>query len=102
MPMAESRPMRQQCKSCLYCRVVQFVSIGEPPPIKHWKRPTLLVAGIALATCTVLAMRFAWERDGAVFFAAVTALFHGMAILGVVISLGGCDACVARVLGKTL
>jgi len=25
---------------------VQFVSIGEPPPVKSWKRPLLLVARI--------------------------------------------------------
>jgi hypothetical protein len=39
-------PHHSQCKSCLYCKVVQFVSIGDPPPIKSWKRPVLLVAGV--------------------------------------------------------
>jgi len=48
--------------NCLYCKAVQFVSIGEPPPIKTWKRPLLLVAGVAMTVCTVMAMRFAWER----------------------------------------
>src|SRR5262245_823698 len=72
-------------KGCLYCNVVQYVSLGEPPPIKSWKRPLLLVAGIALTVCTVMAMRFAWERAGATFFAAVTALVMIIALLGVVI-----------------
>jgi hypothetical protein len=87
---------------CLYCRLVQLVSIGDPPPIKSWKRPLLLVAGTALTVCTVLALRFAWERAGATFFAAVSCLLMIIALLGVVISFRGCDSCVARFLGKTL
>jgi len=91
-----------QKQRCLYCNVVQFVSLGEPPPVKSWKRPLLLVAGTALTVCTVLAMRFAWERAGATFFAAVTGLVMIIALLGVVISFRGCDNCVARFLGRTL
>jgi hypothetical protein len=88
--------------NCLYCRLVQFVSVGEPPPIKRWKRPLLLVAGVVLTACTVLALQFAWERAGATFFAAVSTLLMIIALLGVAISFRGCDACVARYLGKTL
>jgi len=88
--------------SCLYCKVVQFFSIGEPPPIKTWKRPLLLVAGVVLTACTVMAIQFAWERAGATFFAAVSALLMIIALMGVAISFRGCDACVARYLGKTL
>jgi hypothetical protein len=87
---------------CLYCKLVQYVSIGDPPPIKSWKRPLLLVAGVALTTCTVMALQFAWERAGATFFAAVTVLLMMIALLGVAISFRGCDSCVARFLGKTL
>ena len=50
----------------------------------------------------MLALRFAWERAGATFFAAVSALLMIIALLGVVISFRGCDSCVARFLGKTL
>ena len=82
--------------------MVQFVSIGEPPPIKSWKRPLLLVAGTVLTACTVMAIQFAWERAGATFFAAVSALLMIIALVGVAISFRGCDACVARFLGKTL
>ena len=87
---------------CLYCKPVQFVSIGEPPPIKSWKRPLLLLAGLVLTTCTVMALHFAWERAGATFFAAVSSLVMLIALLGVAISFRGCDACVARFLGKTI
>ena len=89
-------------KHCLYCHVVQLVSLGEPPPVKNWKRPLLLVAGVALTVCTVLALRFAWERADATFFAAVSALVMIIALLGVAISFRGCDLCVARFLGKPL
>jgi hypothetical protein len=93
---------KQHKSSCLYCKAVQFISIGEPPPVKTWKRPLLLVAGVAMTMCTVMAMHFAWERTGATFFAAVTALIMIIALLGVAISFRGCDNCVARFLGKTL
>jgi hypothetical protein len=94
--------MHSRCKSCLYCTVVQYVSLGEPPPVKTWKRPLLLIAGLALAVCTVMALRFAWGRPEATFFATVSVLLNIIALLGVAISFRGCDACVARFLGRTL
>jgi hypothetical protein len=100
--MSMHRHDQSKKHQCLYCKLVQFVSIGEPPPIKSWKRPLLLLAGIVLTASTVLALRFAWERAGATFFAAVSALLMLIALLGVAISFRGCDACVARFLGKTI
>ena len=57
---------------------------------------------VALTISTVMALRFAWERPDAMFFATVSVILMMIAILGFVISLGGCDLCVARYLGKTL
>jgi hypothetical protein len=94
--------MHSRCKNCLYCNLVQYVSLGEPPPVHGWKRPVLAVAGVALTVCTVLALRFAWERTDAMFFAEVSVILMIIALLGVAISLRGCDHCVARYLGKTL
>jgi len=94
--------MHSRCKDCLYCKVVRFVSLGDPPPVKNWKRPVLLVAGIALTASSVLGLRFAWERPDGEFFASVTVILMGIALMGVTISFGGCDNCVARFLGKTL
>jgi hypothetical protein len=94
--------MFSRCKSCLYCRAVQLVSLGDPPPVHRWKRPVLLVAGLALTVCTVLGLRFAWERPDGVFFATVSCILMMIALFGVVISFRGCDLCVARFLGKTL
>ena len=94
--------MHKRCKSCLYCGLTNYMTLGDPPPINKWKRPVLLVAGTALTVCTVLALRFAWERVDGMFFASVSAILMIVALLGVVISLRGCDICVARYLGKTL
>lgn len=94
--------MHSKCKNCVYCSLVQYVSLGEPPAVKGWKRPVLAVAGVALTVSTVMALRFAWERPDAMFFATVSVILMMIAVLGFVISLGGCDVCVARYLGKTL
>jgi hypothetical protein len=94
--------MHSRCKTCLYCRLVNYMSLGDPPPVTRWKRPVLLVAGVALTVCAVLALRFSWERPDGTFFATVAAILNIIALLGVAIAVRGCDTCVARFLGKTL
>ena len=69
---------------------------------QDWLVLTQLTHHNASAVCTVMALQFAWERAGATFFAAVSCLLMIIALLGVAISFRGCDACVARYLGKTL
>jgi hypothetical protein len=95
--------MHKRCKpSCLYCKPIQLVSLGDPPPAKKWKRPLLLVAGLALTVCTVMAMQFAWDRSGAAFFAAISTIVMLIGLFGIAVSFRGCDTCVARYLGRTL
>jgi hypothetical protein len=94
--------MHSRCKSCLYCGLVNYMTLGDPPPVTKWKRPVLLVAGVALTVATVLGLRFVWGRPDGMFFASVSALLNIIALLGVAIAVRGCDACVARYLGKTL
>ena len=94
--------MHTRCKSCLYCKVIQYVSPGDPPPTKRWQRPLLLIAGLALTLCTVMALTFAWERSGAAFFAAISSLVMLLGVFGIAVSFRGCDTCVARYLGHTL
>jgi hypothetical protein len=50
----------------------------------------------------VLALRFAWERNDGSFFAAVSIVVMIVGLLGVAISVRGCDVCVARFLGRTI
>jgi len=94
--------MHKRCKSCLHCGLVNYMTAGDPPPVHKWKRPVLLVAGTALTVCTVLGLRFVWERPDGMFFASVSAILNIIALLGVAIAIRGCDLCVSRFLGKTL
>jgi len=94
--------MHSRCKSCLYCKVITYVSVGNPPPTKKWQRPLLLIAGLALTVCTVMALQFAWERSGAAFFAATSSIVMLLGLFGIAISFRGCDNCVARYLGHPI
>jgi hypothetical protein len=94
--------MHSRCKSCLYCKVITYVSVGDPPPTKRWQRPLLLGAGLVLTVCTVMAMRFAWERSGAAFFAATSSIVMLLGLFGIAISFRACDTCVARYLGHPI
>jgi hypothetical protein len=94
--------MHKHGPACLYCNVIKYVSLGDPPPTKKWKRPLLLIAGLALTVCTVMALKFAWERSGAAFFAAISSIVMLLGLFGIAVSFRGCDTCVARYLGRTL
>lgn len=92
--------MHTRCKSCFYCNLTRLVSLGDPPPTKKWQRPLVLVAGLALTACTVVAIKFAWARAGAAFFAAISSIVMLLGLVGIAISFQGCDSCVARYLGR--
>jgi len=94
--------MHSRCKSCTYCTVIRYVSLGDPPPTRKWKRPLVMGAGLALTASTVLAIQFAWDRSGAAFFAAISSLVMLLGVFGIAVSFQGCDTCVARYLGRTL
>lgn len=94
--------MHTRCKSCLYCNLIRFVSLGDPPPTRKWQRPLLLGAGVVLTVCTVMAVKFAWDRSGAAFFAAISSLVMLLGLFGIAVSFAGCDTCVARYLGRAL
>lgn len=94
--------MHSRCKSCLYCKVVDTVCYWEPLPAKSWKRPALFLAAIALTGISVMALRITMARGDVQFLSALSVLFMVFTLLGVAISCRGCDACVARFLGKAL
>jgi hypothetical protein len=95
-------PAMSRCKSCHYCNLIQLVSLGDPPPTKTWQRPLVLLAGLALTVCTVMAIKFAWARSGAAFFAAISSIVMLLGLVGVAVSFHGCDTCVARYLGRSV
>jgi hypothetical protein len=92
--------MHPRCKTCLYCKVVEAVCFWEPPPKKSWKRPALFVTSAALSAGTVLAIKLMLARGDLQFLTALSFLFMAFTLTGVAISFRGCDACVARFLGR--
>ena len=92
--------MHPRCQTCLYCKVVETVCFWEPPPQKGWKRPALFMTSAALTAGTVLAARFMLERGDLQFLTVLSFLFMAFTLTGVAISFRGCDACVARFLGR--
>jgi hypothetical protein len=94
--------MHSRCKSCLYCRVVDTLCYWEPLPVKKWKRPALFGAAVGLTAVATVALRLTWGRDETAFLSSLSGVFLVFTLLGVAISFRGCDACVARFLGKSL
>jgi hypothetical protein len=94
--------MHSRCKSCLYCKVVETVCYWDPLPVQSWKRPALFLTSAAMTAGAVLALRLTVELGDVHFLSALSVLFMGFTLLGVAISFRGCDACVARFLGKAL
>jgi hypothetical protein len=94
--------MHSRCKSCLYCKVVDTLCYWEPLPAKNWKRPALFLAGVALTVLSVIALKITMTRGDVQFLSALSLIFMVFTLLGVAISFRGCDACVARFLGKAL
>jgi hypothetical protein len=92
--------MHSRCKSCLYCKVVETVCFWEPPAQKSWKRPALFLTSAAFTAATVLAIRYMLSRGDLQFLTALSFLFMTFTLTGVAISFRGCDACVARFLGR--
>lgn len=94
--------MHSRCKSCLYCKVVETLCYWEPPQAKSWKRPALFLASAGLTAVSVIAIKLTMDRGDVQFLSALSGLFMVFTLLGVSISIRGCDACVAKFLGKTL
>lgn len=92
--------MHSRCKACLYCKVVETVCFWEPPPQKSWKRPALFLTSAAFTAATVLITKYMLARGDLQFLTALSFIFMAFTLTGVAISFRGCDACVARFLGR--
>lgn len=85
---------------CNCCKPVNAICFWGPRREAMWKRPALLVASLVLAFGFGALAWYAMLRpDGSALavLASITAL---MGIAGFIVSVAGCDACVARVLGQ--
>lgn len=87
------------CPTCPTCRTVQRVCFWGPFKAAAWKRPALLFLAalvilglLSLAVLVVAPSGATWQ-----WFLVVPIL--GLAVLGLVVGVRGCEECVARVFG---
>lgn len=99
-PGGHSPAMHSRCKSCLYCKVVETVCFWEPPAQKGWKRPALFLTSAVFTAGLVLVIKVMLSRGDLQFLTALSFIYMAFTLTGVAISFRGCDACVARFLGR--
>ena len=84
---------------CPYCKTVNLVCFWGPMPEANWKRPTLLVLAAAmLAGLVTLFMLFHAHPNNITLYLFGVPLFLA-AVLGVLVAINGCSACVSRLFG---
>lgn len=85
---------------CVYGRVVNRLCFWGPMPEANWKRPLLLISSIPLlAGLPTLFWVFRDHKDAAVLYILGGFIF-AVALLGFMVGLNGCRACVARMAGS--
>jgi hypothetical protein len=84
--------------TCPVHKAVNTICFWGPRPVKSWKRPALF----ALSLPFVLGAIALWWYFGGRGFAAIWPIVIAVAIggFGTVVSLFGCDECVARGFGE--
>lgn len=82
--------------NCACCRVVNTICYWGERPQAKWKRPLLFILSILLILFSLLP----WFLENAqlIHFLLFGIIFL-IAVMGLVVSLFGCDACVARCTG---
>jgi hypothetical protein len=83
---------------CHFCGVVNTICYWGPRPVKSWKRPVLLIGFVpVLAGC----FAYAWVmlQHQSIPGAVLGLFLLAAGACGIVISLFGCDDCVARLFG---
>jgi len=93
--MSISGPKRTS--HCALCRIVAKVCFWGPRPERTWKRPILFVASLLITALG--AVVFAPNLPNHLGLYALFGFVFLMGIFGIVVSIWGCNACVARVFG---
>jgi len=87
--------------SCRLCGTVNTICFWQAGPVKPWKRWVLLIGSVA-----VLLLGFSLASDllqaPSIVGAFFALLILAMGAFGIVVSLFGCDDCVARCFGDFL
>lgn len=85
---------------CVYGRIVNKLCFWGPMPEATWKRPLLLLAALPiLAGLPAVFWASRDHKEAAVIYLLGGFLF-ALALLGFMVGINGCRACVARMLGS--
>lgn len=87
-------------KWCSYCRVVQFIAFWGPLHEAKWKRPALLVCSVAMGGGFAYATWMLYGQQEYKYFPLLSVPLAALGLLGMLVALKGCDACVARLFGS--
>lgn len=85
---------------CSYCTVINKLCFWGPRPEKGWKRPLLFIASVLLGGGFGFLLWLLWGHENYFFFAALAIPLVTGSILGLVVSIQGCNACVSRLFGE--
>jgi hypothetical protein len=84
---------------CRFCSVVNTLCFWGPRPEQRWKRPWLFA--ICAVSLIVLLTAVSMSREESVLVSYVFGpVLIAFSAWGIVVSIGGCDACVARLFGE--
>ena len=85
---------------CPYCKTVNTICFWGPMPERTWKRPWLFVFSLVLSGGFGTLIWLFWAKEDSLAFAGLSALLVVAGILGLMVSIKGCNACVARLFGQ--
>jgi hypothetical protein len=85
---------------CTYCKTVNTICFWGAMPEKTWKRPALLILSVVGAVGFGALLWLSLIDATNVLFIALSMLLAAASLLGILVSLQGCDACVARLFGS--
>lgn len=85
---------------CMYCKAVRRIAFWGPREQATWKRPMLFVCGLALSGGFGAVTWLTFGEPKYFGFALLAAPLILLGILGVMVSINGCGACVARLFGE--
>lgn len=95
------RPHKQQIRMpCAYCKTVNTICFWGPMPEKPWKRPVLLVLSVVGAAAIGAILWLAWSKASSMVILLLAVLLFALCVLGTLVALAGCKACVARIFGS--
>jgi len=92
--------MQEKQTHCACCKVVNTICFWGPRPEARWKRPVLVLCALPFVFgIPVLLWHVRGHADKAFLWLPCIPLFL-LAILGLVVGIRGCNACVARLYGE--